>query len=59
MAENKRKPIKVRLGCIMKLAEDCKVSVVTVRKALRWEADTDAQNLVRKRARELGYIKKF
>lgn len=55
----KRKPIKVRIGCIKKLAEDCGVSPLTVRMALRWQADTDNQNLVRQRAKELGYIRRF
>lgn len=55
----KRKPIKLRKGCITKLAEATGYSVFTVRKALRWEVDSDAQNLIRQRARELGYIKRF
>lgn len=54
-----RKPIKVRVGCVKKLAEDCHVSPYTVYKALRWQADTDIQNLIRKRAKELGYTRRW
>lgn len=54
-----RKPIKVRYGCVKKLAESCNVSEVAVRRALKWERDTDTQRLIRKRARELGYIRLF
>lgn len=56
---NKRKPIKLRMGCVKKLAESCGVSERTVCDALKWKNDTDAQNLVRKRAEDLGYIKRF
>lgn len=43
----------------MALAKDVGVSVQTVSKALRWESDSDIQNLIRKRAKDLGYIKQF
>lgn len=55
----KRKPIKLRAGCIKKLASDCRVGQSTVLRALKWDSDTDLQNLVRKRAYELDYVKKF
>lgn len=55
----KKKTIKIKMGCKKKLAEACNVGTMTVYRALRWDADTDVQNLVRRRARELGYIKKF
>lgn len=55
----KRKPIKVRIGCINKIAEACGVGRATVWRALHWDADTDLQNLIRQKARELGYIKRF
>ncbi len=55
----KRKPIKVRYGDVKRLAIICKVSEFTVRKALRWDADTSLQELIRKRAGELGMIRKF
>lgn len=42
-----------------KLQEACGVSRATVSRALAWDADTDIQNLVRQRARELGYVKRF
>lgn len=55
----KRKRIKLRRGCQIKLAEDCRVGVATVRRALQWELDSDIQNLIRKRAHELGYVRRW
>lgn len=55
----KRKPIKVRRGYIKKLAESTGYSIFTVRKALSWNTDSDAENLIRQRARELGCIRRF
>lgn len=55
----KRKPIKLRMGCKKKLAEACGVGLTTVARAINWDADTDLQNLVRLRAKQLGYIKRF
>lgn len=55
----KRKRIKLRRGCQIKLAEDCGVGVTTVRRALQWERDSDIQNLIRKRAHELGYVRRW
>jgi hypothetical protein len=55
----KRKRIKLRQGCQIKLAEDCGVGVATVRRALQWELDSDIQNLIRKRAHELGYVRRW
>lgn len=55
----KRKPIKVRYGGVKILADSCRVSERTVTDALKWEGDTDAQNLIRKRAYDLGLIKRF
>lgn len=55
----KRKAIKLRMGCRKKLQDACGVSRATVSRALAWNADTDIQNLVRQRARELGYVKRF
>lgn len=55
----KRKPIKLRAGCVKKLMADCRVGRSTVQRAMRWDSDSDLQNLVRKRAYELDYIKKF
>lgn len=54
-----RKPIKLKHGKVKALAIVCKVSEVTVRKAMNWDTDSDIQNLVRQRARELNYIKRF
>lgn len=59
MTSTKRKPIFVRYGGVKKLAESCKVSEMTVRLALRWNADTDTQNLVRKRAYELDLVRRW
>lgn len=55
----KRKPLKLRSGYVKKLMSDCRVSKATVIRSLKWDSDTDLQNLVRKRAIELGYIKRF
>lgn len=55
----KKKEIKLRPGYQKKLAADCGVGISTVRRALRWDADTDLQNLIRKRARDLGYTRQF
>jgi hypothetical protein len=55
----KRKPIKVRYGDVKKLAVICRVSQYTVHKALSWQSDTEVQNLVRQRAKELDMIRKF
>lgn len=55
----KKTPIKLRMGCIKKLSEDIGVSILTIRRALRYENDTDTQRFVRQKAHELGYIKKF
>ena len=58
MTANK-KTIKLRMGCIKKLSEDIKVSTLTIRKALRYDNDTDKQRMVRNEARKRGYIKEF
>lgn len=54
-----RKRIKLYKGKPKELARICGVSVRTVFSALAWENDTEAQNLVRKRAYELGFVKRF
>lgn len=59
MATSKRKPIKIRQGTKKMLADACGVSLVTVYKALHWDADSTEQNLVRERAKQLGFIKRF
>lgn len=46
----KVKKIIVPHGCVGKLAADCGVSPNTVREALNFTGDTDAQRLIRKRA---------
>lgn len=55
----KRKRIKLRYGAIPILMRECSVSKATVIRALGWEADTDVQNVIRRRARELGLIRRF
>lgn len=57
MVKCKKKPIEVRKGYIKVLAKECRVSPLTVRHALRWQADTDIQNLIRERAKK--YLKRF
>ena len=59
MVTTKRKRIKVRYGCVKLLAQKCKVSKETVRHALSYNSDSENENLVRKRAEELDYIRKF
>lgn len=54
-----RKPIKLKKGCKKKLAGILKVSEVTVYNAVHWKCDSDVQNLVRQKAKELGFIKQF
>ena len=54
-----RKPIKLKKGCKRKLAKILGVSVPTIYNAMHWKCDSDVQNLVRKAAKELGFIKQF
>lgn len=54
-----RKTIKLKKGCKKRLAEILRVSELTVYNAMHWKCDSDLQNLVRKKARELGFIKQF
>ncbi|WP_144010640.1 helix-turn-helix domain-containing protein [Prevotella intermedia] len=56
---SKRKPIKLKYGGTARLAKLCRVSRQTVWKAINWNADTDMENLIRQKAKELGLIKKF
>lgn len=55
----KRKAIKIINGKKPELARICGVSLRTVYSALHWENNTPAQDLVRKKAYELGFVKKF
>ena len=55
----KRKPIKLKFGYVKILAKDCRCSRNTVTKALNWNADSDIENMMRKRAQDLGYIRQF
>lgn len=55
----KRKKIKVYKGKAQELAIICKCSKRLVSYALSWHKDTETENLVRKRAKELGFIKQF
>lgn len=59
MTSPKRKPIKIRKGTKKMLADACGVSLATVYNALHWDADTTEQNLVRERAKQLGFVRKF
>ena len=56
---SKRKPIKLKFGYVKILANDCRCSRNTVTKALNWNADSDIENFIRKRAQDLGYIRQF
>lgn len=55
----KRKKIKLRYGKVGELAKICGVSESTILRALRWDTDSDTQNLIRKRAYDLGFVKRF
>ena len=55
----RRKKIKLRYGKVGELAKICGVSESTILRALRWETDSDTQNLIRKRAYDLGFVKRF
>lgn len=54
-----RKPIKLKKGCKRKLAKILGVSEPTIYNAMHWKCDSDVQNLVRQKAKELGFIKQF
>lgn len=55
----KRKRIILRHGEVERLAEIAGVSRMTVTRALKWNADTPAENRVRELAREYKMIKRF
>lgn len=55
----RRNTIKIINGKKTELAKACGVSLRTVYAALHWDNDTPAQDLVRKKAYELGLVKKF
>lgn len=54
-----RKPIKLKRGAKKKLAAILGVSEPTVYKSMHWDCDSDMQNMVRAKAKELGFIKQF
>lgn len=56
---SKKKRIKLRYGKTKELAKICGVSERTVLKAMCWDTDSDTQNLIRKRAYDLGFVKRF
>lgn len=55
----KRKPIILRRGKVGETARLLGVGRTTVQHALKWENDTDTQNLIRKKVYELGFVKQF
>lgn len=55
----KRKPIILRRGKVGETARILNVGRTTVQRALRWDGDTDTQNLIRKKVYELGFVKQF
>ena len=55
----KRKPIKLKFGYVKILAKDCRCRRNTVTKAPNWNADSDIENFIRKRAQDLGYVRQF
>lgn len=54
-----RKKIELRRGKAKELAEMLGVTPQTVSRALKWDADSDIQNLVRAKAYEYGFVKQF
>ena len=59
MDNEQRKPIKLRYGKIKALAKICGCTTATVRRALQWHADTELENEIRERARNLNFIRNF
>lgn len=55
----KKKRIILKYGYAKRLAAVCGVSRNTVSRALAWNSDCDGENLIRRKAEELGYIKQF
>ena len=55
----KRKPVKLKFSYVKILPKDCRCSRNTVTKALNWNGDSDSENVIRKRAQDLGYIRQF
>lgn len=54
-----RKPIKLKKGAKKKLAAILGVSEPTIYNAMHWKCDSDMQNMVRQKARELGFVRQF
>lgn len=55
----RKKHIKLKYGKIPELAKACGVSKRTVNLALAWNSDNDTENLIRAKAEQLGFIKRF
>ena len=55
----KKKRIRLKYGKIPELAKICGYSERTVKKALAWNSDNDTENLIRAKAEQLGFIKRF
>ena len=58
MSERKSN-IKLRYGKVKALANIFGCSTATVKRALRWHADTELENKIRERARTLGFQRNF
>lgn len=55
----RKKAIKLKYGKVSQLARICNVSLRTVQYALAWHADNDTENLIRLKAEQLGFVKRF
>lgn len=55
----RKKNIKLKYGKIPELARICGVSERTVQYALAWKSDNDTGCLIRQKAEQLGFIKRF
>lgn len=54
-----RKKIVLKHGKGKVLAKMLGVTEQTVTRALKWDADSEIQNLVRQKAKEYGFVKAF
>jgi len=55
----RRKRIILKRGKVNETARILNVGRATVQRALKWDGDTDTQNLIRKKVYEFGFVKMF
>lgn len=54
-----KKRIKLKYGCVRKLAKECNVNERTVNDALNYKSDSLIQGWIRTQAKRKGYIRQF